>query len=168
MAFANKGDVKSAEQQLEAVKAMKAKLGDWVSGYMQNPGENVRVVAEHVLAGHIARAKGDLAGAERELRTAVQFEDILKYNEPPDWTIPVRESLGSVLLAQKKYAEAEQVYRDDLQRNRRNGRALYGLMLALKAQQKGHQASAIEQQFQMAWKGDTSSLQYASSAAATN
>ena len=168
MAFANKGEVKQAEQQLAAIKAMKPKLQDWVSGYMQNPGENVRIVAEHVVAGHIARAKGDLVAAERELRAAVQLEDTLKYNEPPDWTIPVRESLGAVLLAQKKYTEAEQVYRDDLQRNRRNGRSLYGLAQALKAQQKEHDARSVEQQFQLAWKGDTSSLQYASAAAATN
>jgi tetratricopeptide (TPR) repeat protein len=168
MAFANKGNIKSAEQELAAVKAMQPKLKDWASGYMQNPGENVRIVAEHVIAGHIARAQGDLVGAERELREAVRLEDTLKYNEPPDWTIPVRESLGAVLLSQKKYAEAEQVYRDDLARNRRNGRSLYGLAQALKGQQKDHDARSVEQQFQLAWKGDSSSLQYASAVAATN
>jgi hypothetical protein len=41
------------------------------------------------------------------LRRAVAVQDSLKYDEPPDWFYPVRESLGAVLLLNGNAAEAE-------------------------------------------------------------
>src|SRR5262245_58157628 len=41
----------------------------------------------------------------------------LHYGEPPDWLLPVRETLGSVLLQNGAAAEAEKVFRADLERN---------------------------------------------------
>jgi cytochrome c-type biogenesis protein CcmH/NrfG len=48
---------------------------------------------------------------------------------------------------------AEQVFRDDLQRNPRNPRSLYGLAEALTLQQRGYDASWVKQQFDTAWQG---------------
>ena len=70
------------------------------------------------------------------LRKAIAVEDSLSYIEPADWYLPVRESLGNLLLIVGRPAEAEKVFREDLERNRRNGRSLFGLVASLSAQQK--------------------------------
>ena len=41
-------------------------------------------------------------------------EDELRYDEPPDWFVPVRHALGATLLKAGQPAEAEAVYREDL------------------------------------------------------
>ena len=58
------------------------------------------------------------------------------YHEPPDWYYPMRESLGAAFLLAGQPAEAEKVFRDDLSRNPRSPRSLFGLWKALEAEQK--------------------------------
>ena len=65
------------------------------------------------------------------MREAVKREDALRYAEPPDWIIPVRHALGAALLQSRRYTEAEQVYRDDLERHPENGWSLFGLARSL-------------------------------------
>ena len=65
------------------------------------------------------------------LREAVAIQDTLKYGEPPDWFFPVRESLGGALLMSGDATGAEKVFREDLDRNPRNPRSLWGLQQAL-------------------------------------
>lgn len=60
--------------------------------------------------------------------------------------------LGGALMKQGDFATAEQVFRDDLQRNRRNGRSLFGLMESLQAQKKDYAASMVQREFETAWK----------------
>jgi hypothetical protein len=64
----------------------------------------------------------------------------------------VRETLGGVLLRSGQAAEAEKVFRADLERNRRSGRSLFGLRESLKAQKKIYDAEMVDQQFKAAWK----------------
>ena len=61
------------------------------------------------------------------------MQDALGYDEPPSWYYPVRETLGAELLASKKPAQAEAVYRADLKRNPDNPRSLFGLAESLRA-----------------------------------
>jgi len=82
----------------------------------------------------------------------VQNEDALAYDEPPQWFHPVRESLGGFLLRSGNYAEAETVFRADLERNKQSGRSLFGLMESLKAQKKNPAAAAAQREFETAWK----------------
>jgi hypothetical protein len=44
------------------------------------------------------------------------LEDALKYDEPPCWMIPLRHTIDANLMAVGRFAEAEQVYHDDLKR----------------------------------------------------
>jgi tetratricopeptide (TPR) repeat protein len=99
----------------------------------------------------VARAKRDEVAAIDAWRSAVLAEDKLNYDEPADWFYPTRESLGAALLRAKRYDEAERVFRDDLTRNPRNGRSLFGLWQTL-AMTKKESASAAEKQFRDAWK----------------
>jgi Tfp pilus assembly protein PilF len=92
------------------------------------------------------------------LRQAVALQDSLKYGEPPDWFFPVRESLGAVLLTSGNAPEAEKVFREDLDRNPRNPRSLFGLRESLKAENRAYDAQFIEKQLQSSWKGKAASL----------
>jgi hypothetical protein len=82
----------------------------------------------------------------------LRVEDALQYGEPPDWMLPVRETLGAVLLLGGDAAEAEKVFRAGLVQYPRSGRCLFGLRECLKAQKQEYAAGLIDQQFQAAWK----------------
>jgi predicted Zn-dependent protease len=85
------------------------------------------------------------------LRAAVTAEDSLHYDEPPGWILPVRHSLGANLMQAGQYAEAEQIYRDDLARLPENGWSLYGLAHSLELQHKDQEAAAVEARFHKIW-----------------
>jgi len=124
-----------------------------------NPARLVLSIAEHQLAGEILNRRGDVDGAVRELREAVRIEDSLRYNESPDWMLPVRHALGAVLVRAKRWNEAEAVYREDLARNAENGWSLWGLARALRAQERLVDADAVEARFRKAWKRADVSLE---------
>ena len=108
-------------------------------------------IAERVAAAEIARAGKDLDGAIAALREAVAIEDSLPYDEPPAWNSPTRQALGAVLLAAGKPAEAETVYREELERNPENGWSLHGLEKSLRAQKKTAEADKVKARFAAAW-----------------
>jgi tetratricopeptide (TPR) repeat protein len=105
-----------------------------------------------MLDGKIASARHDSRAAIAALEKAVNIYDALHYDEPPDWFLPPREQLGPLLLAAGKPAEAEAAFRADLRQNPRNGRSLFGLAEALKAQGKASDAADVASQFQASWK----------------
>ena len=55
-----------------------------------------------------------------------------------------------MLLATGRAAEAEVVYREDLQRNPENGWSLYGLAQSLRARKAEQEAAVIEERFKKA------------------
>lgn len=123
-----------------------------------NSLSSVLKIAEHVLDARIAWAQGNKAAAIAFWRQAVGAQDALNYDEPPGWYYPVRESLGAALLQSGSLAESEQIFRDDLKMNPRNGRSLFGLMESLKAQGKTVAASLVEREFERAWKNADAKL----------
>ena len=76
----------------------------------------------------------------------------MSYNEPPDWDLPVRELLGAALIVNGNYAEAEKVFRAEIAKHRRNGRALFGLWESLKRQGKDSSAQMVQREFEKAWE----------------
>jgi tetratricopeptide (TPR) repeat protein len=160
MALAGKGKVSEAEAEYKIVAdAEKATPPDTIFQMpINNKAKDIMKIAEDVLGAQVAVAKKDHATAVRLLREAVAVQDTLKYGEPPDWFFPVRESLGGVLLMTGDAKGAEQVFRDDLARNLRNPRSLFGLHQALKAQDRSADAWFIEKQFHDSWKGGAEQL----------
>jgi tetratricopeptide (TPR) repeat protein len=156
MALAGKGDAGQAQAEYKIVaEAEKATPADAIfSMPFNNKTKDILKIAENVLGAQIAVAQRDNANAAAMLREAVSVQDSLKYGEPPDWFFPVRESLGGVLLMSGDAKGAEQVFRDDLARNPRNPRSLFGLHQALKAQDRANDSWYVEKQFRDAWKGD--------------
>jgi tetratricopeptide (TPR) repeat protein len=159
MALAATNKTAEAERELKVLVAALQMIPPERSYGSQNTARSVLKIAEHFLSARIARARGDRKGAIEFLRQAVVAEDALAYDEPPGWYHPLsRESLGGALMLDRQYAEAEQVFREDLRRNRRNGRSLFGLMESLKAQGRQYEAELVRREFERAWKNADTQL----------
>lgn len=121
-----------------------------------NSAHDLLAIATHVINGELAAKDGLFDKSIVSLRRAVALEDLLRYDEPPDWIQPARHTMGAVMLRAGRYEEAENVYRTDLGRYPNNGWSLFGLSRALKLQGKEAEAAQVEAQFQRAWaKADT-------------
>lgn len=158
IAFAAKGDLAAArrEQALYLAAAQAVPADQIAAG--NNTCRDVLAIVTHMLAGEILVREADqLDAGLAELRAAIALEDKLRYDEPPGWMIPVRHSLGAALMKHRRYAEAEQVYRDDLARLPGNGWSLFGLAESLDMQRKHPEANLVRAQFTKVWaKADTS------------
>ena len=55
-------------------------------------------------------------------------------------------------------AGAEKVFREDLERNPRNPRSLWGLRQALLRQKRQYDAGFVQKQFEASWKGGALAL----------
>ncbi|HEV7501351.1 MAG TPA: hypothetical protein VGQ33_15160, partial [Vicinamibacteria bacterium] len=118
----------------------------------QNSALALFAVATPVLDARIAESLGDHAKALASWERAVAADDALAYDEPPAWYYPVRESLGGALLRAGRAADAESVFRADLDRHPRNPRSLLGLAESLTAQGKSADAAFARAQFDVAVK----------------
>jgi hypothetical protein len=54
-------------------------------------------------------------------------------------------------MQEKRFAEAEQVYRDDLKRLPDNGWSLFGLSRCLRARDENAEAANVEERFKQIW-----------------
>ena len=150
-AFAAKRDVTKAraEQQLFLDAA---KLVPQETTLGNNTAEAIMAVAARMLEGEILIAEDKLNEGLHELTEAMKLEDALKYDEPPGWMIPLRHVIGATLMRAKRFAQAEEVYRDDLRRLPDNGWSLYGLAESLRQQGKpSDETAAARSKFQQTW-----------------
>jgi tetratricopeptide (TPR) repeat protein len=151
IAYAAKGDTASA-RNAQSVFVERAKLVPKEDFVSNNSCEALLAVAIPMVEGEILIAEGKIDSGIEQLRAAIQKEDALKYDEPPGWLIPVRHSLGAVLMKQQRFAEAEQVYRDDLARLPENGWSLLGLAESLRKQKKNaDEVAQTQAQFEKVW-----------------
>ncbi len=117
-----------------------------------NSAADLLGVAEPALDGEIAYREGRAEEAFLALAEAVRREDALRYDEPPDWILPVRHALGAAMLRSGRAADAEAVYREDLRRWPGNGWSLFGLAESLRARGKAAEAAEAERRFREAWR----------------
>jgi hypothetical protein len=149
-ALAATGKLDQAKAELDAVTKLAEEIQpDLVIGL--NSAKPLLQLAGKVLAGEIAAKEGRTDAAVKSLTEAIEIEDQLVYDEPRPWYQPVRQNLGAVLLAAKRAAGADKIYREDLRRNPNNGWSLYGLTQSLKAQGNKKQAALEDKFFQKAW-----------------
>jgi tetratricopeptide (TPR) repeat protein len=153
LALAATGRVDAAQAELERVRALRDEPGAselyFLSG--ATPAQLLDIAAA-VLEGRIAGARGDWASALAPLERAVALQDALPYTEPPSWYFPNREALGHALLQAGRPADAEAVFRTQLEKTPRNGWSLFGLAQSLRAQGKTEEAALVEDRFREAWK----------------
>jgi tetratricopeptide (TPR) repeat protein len=150
-ALAAIGKIKEAEEALHQVRAT-AENPDVASLRLEvNTSGAILQIASEVLAGHVAEAEGDVMAAITHLREGARLEDALTYGEPPEWSVPVRQELGMMLLRADRATEAEQVFRQDLKRFPDNGWSLRGLELALRRQGRKDEADGVKAKFNTVW-----------------
>jgi tetratricopeptide (TPR) repeat protein len=127
---------------------------DWRAG--SNPAGEVLKIAGHMLAGELLWREGDADAAFAEMEAGAAVEDAMIYDEPPGWMQPVRHAWGALLMSDGRFADAEQVYLDDLGQNPGNGWSYLGLEQALSAQGKRRQAMDAAEKLAEVWaRADT-------------
>jgi tetratricopeptide (TPR) repeat protein len=149
IAYATTGRVELAEREQEAFRRTRAKVPE-TSVLYNNTSLDILGIAEAMMAGEIAYRKGEYKTAFQHLRAAVRLDDSLNYDEPWGWMQPARHALGALLLERGEVAEAEQVYRIDLEKHPNNVWALQGLGECLAKQGKSQEATAIRAKFELA------------------
>lgn len=147
-----KGHMGPARAELDNIRAQINADGVDNSGVGPTPASHVLTLAMHALLGEIEEAEGNLDDAIAHYTQAVEYQDALNYTEPPDWSQSMRLYLGAVLLDAGRAAEAEAVYRKDLEWNQQNGWATFGLAQALEAQGKTQEAILARRQFEDYWR----------------
>ena len=147
LALAARGDRAGAERERDAFQ----KLGGEIPAgqpWGQNKTSDVLAMVAEILAARVAASPQEAVG---HWRRAVEMQDALAYDEPPDWYYPLRESWGAALVRAGQAAEAETVFREGVKRSPRNGRMLFGLMESLRAQGKTEQAALVQREFDANW-----------------
>jgi tetratricopeptide (TPR) repeat protein len=152
LAYAARQQADDAARELKALSEFAHSEDAKKINSPQFPATSMLAIAEHLLAGKVAGARGDTKGMIAELEKAVAAEDALPYMEPGYWPFSTRPTLASALLQSGDATKAEQVFREDLARWPRNGWGLFGLEKSLRAQQKDELANVVQRQLAESWK----------------
>jgi tetratricopeptide (TPR) repeat protein len=150
VALAALGRVEEASKELDAFeKATKEVPESATIG--NNTALTVLGIARRMARGELAYRQGRHDEAFDHLRDAVRQDDALRYDEPWGWFQPVRHALGALLLEQGRVAEAEEIYRRDLELHPGNGWALHGLAECLRKSGDVEEAAQVEAQLGTSW-----------------
>ena len=150
-ALIKKDDIEGALAHRAALVSLKDSVQVSFLDSADYPASVLLHIADELLMGDVAMARGELDAATEHFRLAVTAQDGLPYMEPPFWYYPTRQSLGMSLLKEGRYADAEAVYRKDLEGYPRNGWSMFGLIQSLEAQEKMDEAETVRQVFDQVW-----------------
>lgn len=151
LARANAGSVEAARSELEGLTTIVEREDAQALEQPFFHGLSQIRIAQHLLQGQIAGADGMDDAMIEHARAAVKIQDSLPYMEPPYWYYPARHSLGAALMTAGRDAEAEAVYREDLDYFAENGWSLHGLTQSLRAQGRWAEAAVTQARFDKAW-----------------
>ncbi len=155
VAFAALGNVAEARLELDSLRQAYEATPETRS-IGNNPARIILEVGLPMAEGELEYRQGNYARAYALLREAVKRDDALRYDEPWGWMMPVRHSLGALLLEQGQIKDAEAVYREDLRLHPENGWALKGLSECLRRSGRDEDAEAVEDRFKIVWsRADT-------------
>ena len=135
-ALAATGKVEAADAELTQLRRLSGDPALAEQALEFNTSGTVLNIASLVLAGHIAAERRDFVQAVTDLRDAAGLEDEMVYGEPPEWSVPVRQDLGDILLRAGRAAEAEKTYREDLRRFPENIWSTRGLSQAMELRER--------------------------------
>jgi len=151
LADLGKSNIEAARQERELFEKAKAKVPANLM-LNTNRAQDLLSIATSVFDARLASAAGDSKAAIQRWQEAIAIQDKLVYDEPPAWYYPVRESLGGEYLRSRLYAEAEKVFRRDLEINPNNPRSLFGLRESLQNQSKKAEAEEASRRFEKQWQ----------------
>lgn len=149
LALLHSGDLGGAQAALDMLAASKDTVQIRFLDNADYPASVLLNIAHRLLAGEVALAQGDPDAGIALFGEAVELQDGLPYMEPPFWYYPTRQSLGQALLDSGRAAEAETVFRKDLEDYPRNGWSMAGLIAALDAQ--GKPTTDARADFEIIW-----------------
>jgi tetratricopeptide (TPR) repeat protein len=155
-AYAKTGDINAARAEHKKMIPLRQESKVTYLDSIYYPATKLLTIADALMLGEIAMAEEKHDEAIMHFRLAVETQDALPYTEPPFWYYPTRHTFGKALLITGDAAEAEKVYRSDLKQYPRNGWAMYGLIQALKAQEKS--TDEIQERFENVWAQSDISL----------
>ncbi|MDO1514254.1 hypothetical protein Q2T41_16490 [Maribacter confluentis] len=153
MAFIGNGDLESAKMELKLLDSLAKE--DSLSAITIWDINSVKVllnIAQHILKAEILAEESRYQESIPLLLKAVQLEDDLNYNEPPDWFFSVRHHLGAIQIEAGLYQDAIKTYKEDLVRFPKNGWALHGLKLAYQNLNNVQRVKEIEGQIIQSWE----------------
>jgi tetratricopeptide (TPR) repeat protein len=151
LAMANMGDINGAQAERAKLAAVKDSVQIRFLDSADYPASVLLHIADDLLQGEIALKSDNPDLAVSHFERAVEKQDGLPYMEPPFWYYPTRQSLGQALLEAGRFAEAEAVYRKDLEEYPRNGWSMSGLATALERQGKMDEAKEAKAAFAIIW-----------------
>jgi len=150
-AHLRKGKPEAAANDLSHLQTIAASSKDMLRIH---PANKLLPILAAILSGEIARSSRDLPAALNAFEQAVSAEEALTWDEPEPLPFAARHWLGAALIDAGRFADAERVYRADLQRHPRNGWSLLGLRQALASQ--GKASSDADTDFERSWaRSDT-------------
>lgn len=153
MAELGKGNRAGAGEHLQALKMYSTDSSLFQQRIWEvNSALELTQIARYILAGELALAGGTAPEAIAHFSKAVEIEDMLTYQEPPDWFFSTRHHLANALLKAADFAKAEGVLRDDLRKLPENGWALNALAICLEEQGKADEATHVRERFEKAWQ----------------
>ncbi len=150
-AFARLGDLPAAQAEYAALPPLRKSSSVQFLDTALYPATQLLLIADELVLGEIALAENHVDQATDHFTQAVAAQDALPYTEPPFWYYPTRESLGFALLQSGNAAEAEKVFRRDLEIYLHNGWSMYGLTQSLLAQGKTAEAEEMQHHLDVVW-----------------
>lgn len=142
VAFAAKKDFENAKLEHAEFKKLLAKKKN--DSFMQ--------LNDKFIAAEIALHQEDWDTAIKLLEVALPLEDKAGYSEPPRYLQPIRHTLGAVYFRAGRYADAERIYKEDLEKWPNNGWSLFGLAHSLTRQGNTGEANQAFAAHDAAWK----------------
>ena len=147
VAYANTDRLEEARAEAQEFESAVSTIPD-TETVRRGKTENLMEAARQMMMGEILFKEGDHDAAFVALRKGIEAEDALPYAEPPGWMQPIRHSLGALLLEDGQVAEAEAVYRADLDRHAANVWSLHGLAECLRLTGRDTEARAVTASFE--------------------
>ena len=111
-------------------------------------------VANDLLAGTIALKEKNYPEAIAAYSRAAAREESMVYTEPRDWILNPKHYLGQAYMLAGQFANAEKIFRKDLEYNNENAWALRGLYQSLIAQKKKEAGTVLTRFTNAAQKAD--------------
>ncbi|MCP9200972.1 tetratricopeptide repeat protein [Gramella sp. GC03-9] len=154
MAYMANNDLDNANKKLKNLENLAEDESlEEVSIWEINSVSTLMQIAKRVLKAEILANQEQFEESIALLKEAVEIEDSLNYDEPPDWFFSVRHHLGAVQIEAGNYQEAITTYNEDLNRLPKNGWAQHGMKLAYEYLNDVDNVKKMDQLIASSWKG---------------
>ncbi|MEO5945593.1 MAG: hypothetical protein ABIP79_02165 [Chitinophagaceae bacterium] len=136
MAFTHQNDLLNANKELAQLQEL---MKDSVLTIPLKPFSAAidgADIAENLLKGSITLKENKFREAIAAFKEAVVTEENMVYNEPRDWLLNPKHYLGDAFIKAGRLSEAKDILQNDLENNKENGWALFGLWQILIKEKK--------------------------------